>query len=77
METKLLPHTFDICVTTYEMVLIERAFLRKIHWNYIVVDEGHRMKNDQSKLSLTLRTYRSDHRLLLTGTPLQNNLHEV
>ncbi|KAH7825258.1 putative chromatin-remodeling complex ATPase chain Iswi [Monocercomonoides exilis] len=77
MATKMKPNSFDLCVTTYEMILIEKAFLRKFKWNYIVVDEAHRIKNDKSKLSTILRTYSSKHRLLLTGTPLQNNLHEL
>jgi ATP-dependent helicase STH1/SNF2 len=47
-------------------------------WQYVIVDEGHRMKNSQSKFAETLATlYQSRHRLLLTGTPLQNNLPEL
>ena len=45
--------------------------------SYIVVDEAHRLKNEHSTLSLELRQLQSKHRLLLTGTPLQNNLHEL
>lgn len=52
--------------------------LRKLVWQYVIVDEGHRMKNAQSKFAETLGTmYQSRHRLLLTGTPLQNNLPEL
>ena len=59
------------------MILKCMAFLRKITWKYIVIDEAHRIKNEHSKLSLFVRQLKSKHRLLLTGTPLQNNLHEL
>lgn len=68
---------FDVCLTSYEMGGRERTFLAKFPWNFIVVDEAHRLKNEGSQLSVCLRTFKSTHRLLLTGTPLQNNLHEL
>lgn len=68
---------WDICVTTYEMILMEKGPLSKFNWRYIVVDEAHRLKNENTKLSQILRTFPSTNRLLLTGTPLQNNLHEL
>ncbi len=56
----------------------DRNVLNKFNWTYIVVDEGHRMKNSKSKFTQTLgQTFSSQHRLLLTGTPLQNNLAEL
>lgn len=42
---------FDVCVTSYEMILRERAALKKIHWRYMVIDEAHRIKNENSKVS--------------------------
>ena len=66
------------CVVLYRYVIKDKAVLRKVNWQYIIVDEGHRMKNSQSKFSQTLGTqYTSKNRLLLTGTPLQNNLPEL
>ncbi len=63
---------FNVCLTSYEYVMLDKADLGKIEWNYIIIDEGHRIKNRNSKLSTTLRnSYMSRHRLLLTGTPLQ------
>lgn len=49
----------------------DRPRLSKIHWHYIIIDEGHRIKNASCKLNAELKHYRSSHRLLLTGTPLQ------
>jgi SNF2 family DNA or RNA helicase len=65
-------------LTTYEYILNDKSILSKEPWQYIVVDEGHRMKNTKSKFALTLGVqYKSAHRILLTGTPLQNNLSEL
>lgn len=55
----------------------DRPKLSKIHWHYIIIDEGHRIKNASCKLNADLKFYQSSHRLLLTGTPLQNNLEEL
>ncbi|KAK5643876.1 hypothetical protein RI129_007721 [Pyrocoelia pectoralis] len=68
---------WDVCVTSYEMALKEKAVFKKFHWRYMVVDEAHRIKNEKAKLSEILREFKSTNRLLLTGTPLQNNLHEL
>ncbi|EFP75368.2 uncharacterized protein PGTG_01961 [Puccinia graminis f. sp. tritici CRL 75-36-700-3] len=63
------------CQPTYEYIIKDCPMLCKIKWVHMIIDEGHRMKNSQSKLSLTLTThYQSRYRLILTGTPLQNNL---
>lgn len=69
--------SYDICITSYEVCLIEKASIRKINWHYLIIDEAHRIKNEQSMLSQIVREFRSKHRLLITGTPLQNNLHEL
>jgi ATP-dependent helicase STH1/SNF2 len=71
---------FNVLLTTYEYVIhkVERPRLCSIPWQYMVVDEGHRLKNHHSKLAQILSThYRTAHRLLLTGTPLQNSLTEL
>jgi len=68
---------WDVCVTSYEMVIREKAVLKKFNWRYVVIDEAHRIKNEKSKLSEFIREFKTTNRLLLTGTPLQNNLHEL
>lgn len=73
----LIPGDWDVCITSYEMIIRERAVLRKIQWRYLVIDEAHRIKNEKSKLSEIIREFETTNRLLLTGTPLQNNLHEL
>ena len=64
-------------VTSYEMILREKSVFKKFNWQYMVIDEAHRIKNEESKLSLVIREMKTANRLLLTGTPLQNNLHEL
>ncbi|CAH1776599.1 unnamed protein product [Owenia fusiformis] len=73
----LLPGEWDVCVTSYEMCIREKSVFKKFNWRYIVIDEAHRIKNEKSKLSEIVREFKSTNRLLLTGTPLQNNLHEL
>ena len=68
---------WNICITTYEVCNIEQKVLNKFAWNYLVIDEAHRLKNEASSFSKTIRTFETRYRLLLTGTPLQNNLHEL
>jgi len=69
---------FNTVVTTYEYVIKDKAVLSKIRWKYMIIDEGHRMKNHHCKLTQILNTYyTSNNRLLLTGTPLQNKLPEL
>jgi ATP-dependent helicase STH1/SNF2 len=68
---------FNVVLTTYELVMKDKAKLKKWRYSYIIIDEGHRMKNAASKLSATLLQYDAAHRILLTGTPLQNSLGEL
>ncbi|KAK9816457.1 hypothetical protein WJX72_000543 [[Myrmecia] bisecta] len=68
---------FNVLVTTYEFIMRDRAKLAKIEWNYIIIDEAQRMKDRQSKLAKDLDRFTAARRLLLTGTPLQNELAEL
>jgi len=50
----VLPGEWDICVTSYEMVIKEKSVFKKFNWRYLVIDEAHRIKNEKSKVNLTL-----------------------
>lgn len=71
------PRAWDVCVTTYEMANMEKRTLGRFAWKYLIIDEAHRLKNEASMFSTTVREFNTANRLLLTGTPLQNNLHEL
>uniref|UniRef100_H2UMY3 Chromodomain helicase DNA binding protein 3 n=1 Tax=Takifugu rubripes TaxID=31033 RepID=H2UMY3_TAKRU len=71
------PIKFHVLLTSYELVTIDQTALKSIEWACLVVDEAHRLKNNQSKFFRRLNDYKIDHKLLLTGTPLQNNLEEL
>ena len=60
-----------------ELVINDRKFLANYQWKYLIIDESHRIKNLNCKLIKELMSYKSANRLLLTGTPLQNNLEEL
>ncbi|ODV59761.1 uncharacterized protein ASCRUDRAFT_81671 [Ascoidea rubescens DSM 1968] len=77
VKSRLLPCDFDVVVSSYELVLREKAALKKFNWEYVIIDEAHRIKNEKSLLSQVIRLFTSKNRLLITGTPLQNNLHEL
>ncbi|KAF9678332.1 hypothetical protein SADUNF_Sadunf07G0023900 [Salix dunnii] len=69
---------FPIIITSYEIALSDaKKHLRHYPWKYLVVDEGHRLKNSKCKLLKELKYLSVDNKLLLTGTPLQNNLAEL
>ncbi|XP_055382330.1 chromatin-remodeling complex ATPase chain Iswi-like [Condylostylus longicornis] len=73
----LYPKKWDVCLTTYEICMVTKSNLKQIKWCYFIVDEAHRIKNENSNIFKTCRSFNSINRLLLTGTPLQNNLHEL
>ncbi|PIL31136.1 transcription factor [Ganoderma sinense ZZ0214-1] len=77
ITTRLLPQDFDVLITSYEICLIEKSALKKFSFEYIVIDEAHRIKNVDSILSQIVRSFMSRGRLLITGTPLQNNMKEL
>ncbi len=73
-DEKLILGEFDACITSYEIAIIEKAALKKFPWQYLVIDEAHRIKNEKSILAQVVRLYPSKFRLLITGTPLQVHL---
>lgn len=68
---------FQVMITTFEVVLTDCMELREINWRCCVIDEAHRLKNRNCKLLEGLRLLNMEHRVLLTGTPLQNNVEEL
>ncbi|XP_055634579.1 chromodomain-helicase-DNA-binding protein 1 isoform X2 [Toxorhynchites rutilus septentrionalis] len=68
---------FNAILTTYEILLKDKTFLGSISWAALLVDEAHRLKNDDSLLYKALEEFDTNYRLLITGTPLQNSLKEL
>lgn len=68
---------FNVLLTTYEYVLLDSPFLSQFKWQFMAVDEAHRLKNRDSQLYAKLLEFKSPARLLITGTPIQNNLNEL
>ncbi|CAN6691706.1 unnamed protein product [Malus baccata var. baccata] len=71
------PIKFNALLTTYEVVLKDKAVLSKIKWNYLMVDEAHRLKNSEAQLYTNLLEFSTKNKLLITGTPLQNSVEEL
>jgi TATA-binding protein-associated factor len=67
----------DIVITSYDICRNDADILKPINWNYCVLDEGHLIKNSKSKTSQAVKQFQSNHRLILSGTPIQNNVLEL
>jgi helicase SWR1 len=70
-------NSFNVCITSYQLILADQHILRRKAWKYLVLDEAHHIKNFRSQRWQTLLGFNSQRRLLLTGTPLQNNLMDL
>ncbi|XP_063163661.1 lymphoid-specific helicase isoform X2 [Candoia aspera] len=66
-----------VVITSFEIAMRDRHSLQNFYWKYLIVDEGHRIKNMNCRLIRELKRFSTDNKLLLTGTPLQNNLSEL
>ena len=77
MRSSHLPPKFDVLLTSYQYPANDSVLLASIPWSVLVIDEAHRLKNSMSQFFTVLSSYSVDYRLLLTGTPLQNNLEEL
>ncbi|KAJ5678976.1 hypothetical protein N7462_007220 [Penicillium macrosclerotiorum] len=67
----------DVVVTSYDVCRNDNDVLRPINWNYCVLDEGHLIKNPKAKITISVKRLMSNHRLILSGTPIQNNVLEL
>lgn len=78
-RTKLLSaiHHHDVIITSYEVVRNDIVSLSNLNWHYCILDEGHVIKNAKTKLTKAVKTIRAYHRLVLSGTPIQNNVLEL
>ncbi|VEU21052.1 DEKNAAC101981 [Brettanomyces naardenensis] len=71
------PDSFHVCITSYQLVVQDHAVFRRKKWQYLILDEAHNIKNFRSQRWRSLLNFNTEHRLLLTGTPLQNNIIEL
>ncbi|KAG8188164.1 hypothetical protein JTE90_019444 [Oedothorax gibbosus] len=71
------PNAFHVCITSYKLVVQDHQSFRRKRWKYMILDEAQHIKNFKSQRWQMLLNFQSSHRLLLTGTPLQNNLMEL
>lgn len=69
--------SFDVVITSYEVVRNDIASLEEMNWLYCILDEGHVIKNAKTKLTKAVKCIRAQHRLILSGTPIQNNVLEL
>ena len=68
---------YNILVTSYEVIRNDAAYFQGVQWNYCVLDEGHVIRNTKTKISQSVRQIRAQHRIILSGTPIQNSATEL
>jgi len=76
-NTKNPDLNFDVLITTNERIINDIEFIKKFKWQYLVMDEAHRLKNENSVLYTNLMNLNVHHKLLLTGTPIETNINEL
>jgi len=69
--------TADVVITSYDIARNDVGILAPVNWNYCVLDEGHLIKNSKAKVTIAVKSFASNHRLILSGTPIQNNVLEL
>lgn len=78
-RNRMLPKLkkYDVVITSYEVVRNDIHTLQEMNWHYCILDEGHIIKNAKTKLTKAVKSIRAHHRLILSGTPIQNNVLEL
>ncbi|KAK6782737.1 hypothetical protein RDI58_020533 [Solanum bulbocastanum] len=67
----------NVIVTSYDVIRKDVDHLRQLFWNYCILDEGHIIKNSKSKITVAVKQLKAQHRLILSGTPIQNNVLDL
>ncbi|KAI8967520.1 hypothetical protein BDF20DRAFT_899694 [Mycotypha africana] len=75
LRLSLIKH--DVVIMSYDIIRNDIDELSGITWNYCILDEGHIIKNGKTKITKSIKTIKSNHRLILSGTPIQNNVLEL
>ncbi|CAK7341663.1 unnamed protein product [Dovyalis caffra] len=70
-------HKHNVIITSYDMVRKDSDYLGRFLWNYCILDEGHIIKNAKSKITAAVKQLKAQHRLILSGTPIQNNIMDL
>lgn len=66
-----------ILICSYPGVIIYQDYLHALDWHYAILDEGHKIRNPDAQVTLASKRFRTPHRLILSGSPVQNNLREL
>lgn len=66
-----------ILITSYAGIVIHQEELLKMKWHYVILDEGHKIRNPDAKVSKVVKRVLTPHRILLSGSPMQNSLKEL
>ncbi len=67
----------DILLTTYALIIRDKEKFDKLQFSYIILDEAQKIKNPKTKMAVAIKEFKSDHRLALSGTPIENHLGEL
>ncbi|KAI1894296.1 hypothetical protein AGOR_G00114360 [Albula goreensis] len=79
-KEKLIPEiaaSHGILITSYSYVRIMQDYIQKYDWHYVILDEGHKIRNPYAGVTVACKQFRTPHRFILSGSPMQNNLKEL
>uniref|UniRef100_A0A673HE43 DNA excision repair protein ERCC-6 n=1 Tax=Sinocyclocheilus rhinocerous TaxID=307959 RepID=A0A673HE43_9TELE len=79
-KEKLIPEivaSHGILITSYSYIRIMQDYIQKYDWHYVILDEGHKIRNPNAGVTMACKQFRTPHRFILSGSPMQNNLKEL